>query len=93
MHPASFTGLYWSIRGEVACADHAPEIVDPRWAVEGWAPVPVSAGPVQRSRYQCQHCATDGRALVCGSQHSRSLKREGLTVLSSSLCRSQLQRD
>ena len=64
MHPASFTGLYWSIRGEVACADHAPEIVDPRWAVEGWAPVPVSAGPVQRSRYQCQHCATDGRALV-----------------------------
>ena len=64
MHPASFTGLYWSIRGEVACAGHAlrSSIHDGR--SEGWAPVPVSAGPVQKSRYQCQHCGTDGRALV-----------------------------
>jgi hypothetical protein len=43
-HPPSVTGLYWSIRGEVACDDHAPAIDDPRWRVEGWTPVPVSSG-------------------------------------------------
>ena len=59
------TVLYWSIRGEVACADHAPSANDPRWVIEGWAPVPVSSGYFHgASRYQCQHCATDGRAIV-----------------------------
>jgi len=64
MLPASLTGLYWSIRGEVACADHTPDSADSRWTVEGWAPVPVSSGHVRGARYQCQHCAVDGRALV-----------------------------
>ena len=30
MHPPSVTGLYWSIRGEVSCAEHAPSTNDPR---------------------------------------------------------------
>lgn len=64
MHLLSATKLYWSIRGEVACNEHAPETDDPRWTVEGWAPVPVSSGQIQGTRYQCQHCAIDGRAIV-----------------------------
>lgn len=52
------TELYWSIRGEVACQRHAPAVDDPRWAAERWAPVP------RGSRYQCQHCAPDGRAVL-----------------------------
>ena len=63
-HPPSVTGLYWPLRGEVACADHAPVVDNPRWAVEGWSPVPVSSGKMQASRYQCQFCAIDGRAIV-----------------------------
>jgi hypothetical protein len=68
MHPPSPTGLYWSVHGEVACADHAPEVEDPRWNLEGWAPAPtkVRSGTVQGTQYeyQCQHCALDGRAVV-----------------------------
>ena len=64
MLPPSATMLYWSIRGEVACAEHTPDSDDPRWIVEGWAPMPVSSGHFHSSRYQCQHCAIDGRTLV-----------------------------
>jgi hypothetical protein len=72
LHPPSATGLYWSIRGEVACNDHAPTVDDPRWTVEGWNPIPVSAGHTHARRYQCQFCAVDGRAIVRNVQtHSR----------------------
>ena len=64
MTPKSITGLYWSIRGEIACVEHCPAVEDPRWGIEGWNPIPVSSGHMHASRYQCQHCATDGRALV-----------------------------
>lgn len=64
MLPASATMLYWSIRGEVACAEHTPATDDPRWVIEGWAPVPVSSGYMRGSRYQCQFCAVDGRAVI-----------------------------
>ena len=68
--PPSPTGLYWSIRGEVACDDHAPATDDPRWRTEGWNPVPVASGHRDRSRYQCQHCALDGRAIATdGATH------------------------
>jgi hypothetical protein len=60
MPPDSPTGLYWSIRGEVACRLHAPDEDNPRWAAEGWEAIPPSSG---RMRYQCQHCAADGRAI------------------------------
>ena len=64
MHPPSVTGLYWSIRGEVACDEHAPAVDDPRWTVEGWCPVPVSSVQRHGIHYQCQHCSFDGRAIV-----------------------------
>jgi hypothetical protein len=61
MRPASASGLYWSIRGQVACAEQAPQMDDPQWGADNWAPVPVSAGHIHGYRYQCQHCAIDGR--------------------------------
>jgi hypothetical protein len=64
MRPPSPTGLYWSIRGEVACEAHAPATDDARWTIWGWAPIPVSSGKVRGARYRCQHCRTDGRAVV-----------------------------
>jgi hypothetical protein len=33
---AEWIGLYWSKRGAVACAVHAPVRDDPRWRQEGW---------------------------------------------------------
>lgn len=49
-------GLFWSRRGEVACATHAPAADAARWRDEQWSPVQrVST----RVIYQCQHCATD----------------------------------
>src|SRR4030095_5719094 len=41
--PKRPTGLYWSLHGEVACADHAPRVEDPRWKLEGWTPWGLSA--------------------------------------------------
>jgi hypothetical protein len=64
MHPLSATALYWSIRGEVACDEHAPSTDDPRWVTEGWNALPMSSGDIRGSKYQCQHCATDGRSVV-----------------------------
>ena len=64
MHPNSVTGLYWSIRGEVACAEHAPDFEEPRWLCEGWDALPTSSQRVAGKRFQCQHCASDGRAIV-----------------------------
>jgi hypothetical protein len=64
MHPPTSTGLYWSLRGEVACADHAPPTEDPRWTTEGWNALPVSSGHIKGTHYQCQYCSTDGRSVV-----------------------------
>jgi hypothetical protein len=47
-------GLYWSKRGEIACATHAPERGSERWEREQWSEITAvqSATP----HYQCQHC-------------------------------------
>ena len=63
MRPLSSTGLYWSIDGEVACEKHAPDPDDARWASEWWEPVPRPSGHCGW-RYQCQHCAVDGRKVI-----------------------------
>jgi CheY-like chemotaxis protein len=52
--------LYWSKRGEIACATHAPEPTSPQWNEDGWQPVPHIEG--RRITYQCQHC--DKRAIL-----------------------------
>ena len=49
--------LYWSHRGEVACALHVPGLNSQRWVDERWAEVPGDMRSHQRARYQCQHCA------------------------------------
>jgi hypothetical protein len=47
-------GLYWSKRGEIACAKHAPERDSPRRAQEEWAEITAFIGSTPE--YQCQHC-------------------------------------
>ena len=49
------TGLFWSRRGEVACADHAPQADPVRWRGEAWRAIHVSE--MKRLEYRCQHCA------------------------------------
>ena len=46
--------LFWSRKGEIACARHAPELNGERWRDEGWQAVPDIKG--RRVTYQCQHC-------------------------------------
>lgn len=47
--------LFWSKRGEIACANHAPSAQSSQWVAEQWAPIPASAR-YQQIVYQCQHC-------------------------------------
>lgn len=61
---ASPTGLYWSTRGHIVCRDHADEILDSRWAAEGWSVLPASSQGFRGMRYQCEKCAPDNRVIV-----------------------------
>ena len=47
--------LFWSKRGEVACANHAPDSTSARWSEERWSAIPAETGQ-QKVLYQCQHC-------------------------------------
>lgn len=51
--------LFWSRRGEIACADHAPDANSARWREEQWTTVQPAAG-YRRIVYRCQHCPGDG---------------------------------
>lgn len=44
--------LFWSRRGEVACALHSPQEGSPQWTSEQWTRVTRR----KRLTYQCQHC-------------------------------------
>jgi twitching motility two-component system response regulator PilH len=46
--------LFWSRKGEIACAAHAPAPRSEKWDSEGWQPMPDFG--VRMARYQCQHC-------------------------------------
>ena len=46
--------LFWSRKGEIACARHAPGSHTARWRDEGWQAIPGQPG--RRVTYQCQHC-------------------------------------
>jgi len=48
--------LFWSKRGRVACAVHAPEQYSDTWTVEGWDRIPDDAQRRHGLTYQCQHC-------------------------------------
>jgi hypothetical protein len=56
--------LYWSVRGEVACATHMPGSGSHRWSEERWAEVPSEVRSRYRIRYQCQHCAHSKTPIV-----------------------------
>jgi CheY-like chemotaxis protein len=53
--PLNPDGLFWSHRGEIACARHTPDAASARWRDERWSPIPPGAGK-GRITYQCQHC-------------------------------------
>jgi two-component system response regulator MprA len=59
--------LYWSRRGEIACASHAPNSDSERWTADGWSALPAGAGK-GRVRYQCQHCPGHGGPIGRGSR-------------------------
>lgn len=61
---ATATALYWSVRGEVACAMHVPRPDSQRWSDERWAAIPFEQRRGSGTRYQCQHCAHTGTPLV-----------------------------
>jgi hypothetical protein len=48
--------LFWSRRGEVACALHAPAGESERWQAERWEAIPADANRHQIV-YQCPHCS------------------------------------
>ena len=52
--------LFWSKRGEIACARHAPEPKSSRWDDDGWKEIPHVDG--RKITYQCQYC--DKRAIL-----------------------------
>ena len=71
--PVSFTGLYWSMRGHVVCAEHAAQILDAAWNAEGWAAVPESSQGFRGKRYQCEHCAPDRTAVIHSPSNARGV--------------------
>jgi hypothetical protein len=60
--PHSPTGLYWNTRGNIRCGQHAIDISETSWQVEGWMPIPEHEAP-HRRLYQCQKCSPDGNAI------------------------------
>jgi hypothetical protein len=63
MRPESPSGLYWSDKGEIACADHAPHINDPRWISHRWKVLSAVLGH-HGMLYQCQHCSPSGTPIL-----------------------------
>jgi hypothetical protein len=60
--------LFWSVRGEVACAEHVPPLNSVRWSDESWRVIPPNAAR-HGIRYQCQHCAPD-RSPIARRRHN-----------------------
>lgn len=71
MRPESPTGLYWSIRGDIACCDHAPAAADPRWTAEKWKPLSLAV-PAKHLRYRCKLC--HGRVIDRAPRHDQPLE-------------------
>src|SRR5688500_14900193 len=53
--PESDTGLYWSARGHVLCAEHATEVPSEDWAEGRWVAAPVRT----RLPLQCEQCSPE----------------------------------
>jgi CheY-like chemotaxis protein len=48
--------LFWSKRGVVACARHAPAPASENWELQGWQQVPAWRQAVKSTILQCQFC-------------------------------------
>ena len=48
--------LFWSKRGVVACATHAPAPASENWKLQGWQQVPAWRQTVKSTILQCQFC-------------------------------------
>jgi hypothetical protein len=70
------TGLYWSIRGHVACSEHAKQILDPEWVSERWAPLPLSSQGFHGRTYQCETCSPSKTAI----KHAEITQRSGASA-------------
>jgi len=58
--------LFWSKRGVVACAMHAPAPASENWNLQGWQQVPAWRQTVKLTALQCQFC--HGRPCVHGKE-------------------------
>ena len=61
--PESPTGLFWSIRGHVACRVHASRVNPDDWEAQGWSALPESSQGAKEQRYQCEYCSPEHTAL------------------------------
>src|ERR1700745_3348697 len=75
VRPESPTGLYWSIPGNVRCAEHLNDMDDHQWESEHWQPLPVSSQGLNGRNYQCQRCAADGTPLAIARAKPRTSSR------------------
>ena len=71
--PLSATGLYWSVNGHVACAEHAAVIPGSSWVAEAWAPVPPSSQGFGGLRYECEYCSPQHTAVTRADDFSLSM--------------------
>ena len=55
--------LFWSKRGKVACARHAPLPQSLEWIEAGWCDIPDSANGRHCLYFQCPDCDSKGRSL------------------------------
>ncbi len=62
------TGLYWSERGEIACAKHTPYEGSDTWIWERWAPLPVAAIAEADYALRCETCGKEPRRRGQGSR-------------------------
>ncbi len=62
------TGLYWSERGEIACALHTPFEGTDTWIWERWAPLPVAAIAEADYPLRCETCGKEPRRRGQGSR-------------------------
>jgi hypothetical protein len=58
--------LFWSKRGVVACATHAPAPASEHWNLQGWQQAPAWRQKVKLTILQCQFCR--GRPYVHHSE-------------------------
>jgi len=70
-HEKAARELFWSKRGVVACATHAPAPASEHWKLQGWQQVPAWRRTHHLSSLQCQFC--HGRPVVHSSREPKSV--------------------